>query len=264
MTSQHFDYNLDASGIATLTLTRPDTLNSLTFEVYADLVKLTGEIASDREVRVLVLAGEGRGFCSGGNIQDIMGPLLAKDMEGVLDFTRMTCAVIRNMRRMPQPIIAAVHGTAAGAGAVLALASDLRIVGEGVKFHFLFSKVGLTGADMGTSWLLPRIIGHGRAMEALLFGDPITSEQALAWGLANKIVPKGNVLEEALSWAARLASGPREAQETTKTALHAEAEMSFGAALEYETALQAAMLKTVDHREFYDSAIEKRDPNWRS
>jgi enoyl-CoA hydratase/carnithine racemase len=263
MSWERFRLEVDEVGVATLTLSRPDTLNSLTFEVYADLARLTNELIGDRDVKALVLAGEGRGFCSGGNIDEIMGPLLERDMEGALQFTRMTCEVVRNVRRMPQPVVAAVHGTAAGAGAVLALASDLRVVGDGVKFHFLFTKVGLTGADMGTAWLLPRVIGHGRAMQALLFGDAIPSDRALDWGLANAVVPRDEVLATARSWARRLATGPQEAIRTTKQAIHAEAEMSLEAALEYEQTLQAALLSTADHREFYEAHHEDRDPRWR-
>ena len=263
MSWEHFRFEVDDAGVATLTLTRPDTLNSLTFEVYADLATLTNELIGRRDVKALVVAGEGRGFCSGGNIDDIMGPLLERDVEGTLDFTRMTCEVVRNFRRMPQPVIAAVHGTAAGAGAVLALASDLRIVGDGVKFHFLFTKVALAGADMGTAWMLPRVIGHGRAMQALLFGDPISSDQALAWGLANAVVPKDEVGETARAWAERLARGPQEALRSTKLAVHAEAEMGLEAALEYETTLQAAILRTKDHREFFDAHHEDREPRYR-
>lgn len=263
MSWEHFRFEVDADGVATLTFTRADSLNSLTFEVYADLAKLTNELIGRRDVKVLILSGEGRGFCSGGNREEIMGPLLQRDMEGTLDFTRMTCEVVRNLRRMPQPVIAAIHGTAAGAGAVLSLTSDLRIVGEGVKHHFLFTKVALTGADMGTAWMLPRVIGHGRAMQALYFGDPITSDQALAWGLANAVVPKDEVLATAQAWAKRLATGPQEAIRTTKQAVHAEAEMSLEAALEYETTLQAAMLRTQDHREFYEAHEQQREPSWR-
>lgn len=265
MTWSHFDYSVDDDGVALLELARPQTLNSLTFEVYEDLVRLTDGLRSGAErdrVRVLVLTGRGRGFCSGGNIDEIIGPLLERSTEEVLAFTRMTCAVIRNMRAMPQPIVAAVNGTTAGAGAVLALASDLRVVAEGTKIHFLFTKVGLTGADMGAAWLLPRVIGHGRASEVLLFGDPITSAQALAWGLANRVAPPESVLSEAMSWATRLARGPQEALRATKRAMAVEAEMSLDAALEHETAMQALMLRTADHREFYDASKAGREPRW--
>ncbi len=252
-----------ADGVGTLTLDRPDRLNALTLDVYADLVKLTGSLPALADVRVVVVTGRGRGFCSGGDIEDIMGPLLESDTERVLEFTRMTCDVVRQIRRAPQVVIAAVNGTAAGAGAVIALASDLRVVAEGARFHFLFTKVGLTGADMGSAWMLPRVIGEGRAMEALLFGEPITSDQALAWGLANRVVPKEQVLDAAQEWARTLASGPQEALRLTKRSLHAEASMSLDAALDFEALAQATQLRAADHREFFDSHAEKRPPRWR-
>jgi len=261
---KHFDLATDR-GVATLTFDRPDRLNALTFDVYADLVKLTAWLATPEgsDVRVLVLTGRGRGFCSGGDIEGIMGPLLEGDLESTLAFTRMTCEVIRNMKRAPQPIVAAVNGTAAGAGAVMALASDIRIVAQGAKLHFLFTKVGLTGADMGAAWMLPRVIGEGRAMEALLLGDAITSEQALAWGLANRVVEKERVLEEAHAWARRLADGPQEALRMTKRALVAESSMSLDAALDFEANAQAALLRSADHREFFEAHHANRPPRWR-
>jgi enoyl-CoA hydratase/carnithine racemase len=261
MTWNHFDYSVDA-GVARVTFNRPDRLNSLTFDVYADLVRLTSALPHDAGVRVLVLTGSGRGFCSGGDVKDIMGPLLQSSTEQVLSFTRMTCEVVRNLRRMPQVVIASVNGTAAGAGAVLALASDLRICARGAKFFFLFTKVGLTGADMGAAWMLPRIIGDGRAMEALLFGEPISSEQAHAWGLANQVVEPAALDEATLAWARHLAQGPQEALRMTKAALRAEAEMSLEAALEYESSAQALLLRGHDHREWHDAYQSKRSPQW--
>jgi enoyl-CoA hydratase/carnithine racemase len=165
----------------------------------------------------------------------------------------MTCDLVRNMRRMPQPIIAAVNGVAAGAGAVIALASDLRIVAEGASFHFLFTKVALTGADMGTAWLLPRVIGEGRAKEVLLFGEGISARQALDWGLASRVVPEAQVMEAALGWARTLADAPQEAIRLTKRAIHAEAEISLAAALELEASAQATLLRSTDHHAFLDS-----------
>ena len=264
MSWTHFGWE-EEGGVGTLTFDRPDRLNALTFDVYRDLVSLFAWLATPEgsRVKAVVLTGRGRGFCTGGDIEGIMGPLLAGDLEFTLEFTRMTCEVIRNMRRAPQPIVAAVNGTTAGAGAVIALASDLRLVAEGVKIHFLFTKVGLTGADMGAAWMLPRVIGEGRAMEILLTGDPITSDQALAWGLANRVLPADRVLAEATAWARRLADGPQEAIRLTKRAIHAEASMSFDAALDFEAHAQAALLRSADHREFFDSHAEKRPPRWR-
>ena len=252
MSSFAFAWDIN-EGVGVLTLDRPDRLNALTFDVYADLVKLTGELENSRDVKSVVITGRGRGFCSGGDRRDIMGPLLAGDMEKTLAFTRMTCDLVRNMRKMPQPIIAAINGVAAGAGAVIALASDLRVVAEGASFHFLFTKVALTGADMGTAWMLPRVIGEGRAKEVLLFGEGVSPAQALDWGLANRVVPEAHVMETAMDWARKLAEGPQEAIRLTKRAIHAEAEMSFSAALELEASAQATLLRSTDHRAFLDS-----------
>lgn len=265
MTWKHFGWT-EEGGVGTLAFDRPDRLNALTFDVYRDLVSLFAWLATPEgsRVKAVVITGKGRGFCTGGDIEGIMGPLLQGDLEFTLDFTKMTCEVIRNMRRAPQPVLAAVHGTTAGAGAVIALASDLRVIGEGVKVHFLFTKVGLTGADMGAAWMLPRVIGEGRAMEVLLFGDPITSDQALAWGFANRVVPQDRVLEVTQEWAQRLAEGPQEAIRLTKRALHAEASMNLEAALDFEAHAQAVLLRSADHREFFDAHAEKRPPRWRS
>jgi enoyl-CoA hydratase/carnithine racemase len=261
MTWESFDHSVE-DGVARITFNRPHTLNSITFDVYADLVKLTGELAANPHVRVLILGGAGKGFCSGGDVNEIIGPLLQRSQEDVLAFTRMTCQVVKNLRRMPQPVIAAVNGTAAGAGAVLALACDLRICSRTAKFYFLFTKVGLTGADMGTAWLLPRLIGEGRAFEALMFGEPITADQALAWGLANRVVDGDSLDEAAMAWARHLARGPQEALKMTKAAIRAEADMSFESAMEMESVAQAVLLRCRDHREFFDAFVQKRPPQW--
>lgn len=261
MSYEHFAV-AEADGVLTVTLDRPDKLNSLTFDVYRDLVRLTADVATRGDVRALVLTGRGKGFCSGGDVEDIIGRLFERSMEEVLDFTRMTCAVVRNLRRMPQPVIAAINGTAAGAGAVLALASDLRVMVEKARIHFLFTKVGLTGADMGTAWLLPRVIGEARAKEVLYFGDGIDAEKALSWGLVHRVVAADELDSCVRDWTGRLTAGAREALHVTKQAMHAEAEMSFEAALELETVAQAALLKGRDHREFYEAFREKRDPRF--
>ncbi|MGK0205831.1 MAG: enoyl-CoA hydratase/carnithine racemase, partial [Planctomycetota bacterium] len=163
MTKYDFHFETDDDGVATLTLDRPATLNSLTFEIYGQLEKLFVDLRTDKSVKAIVLTGKGKGFCSGGNVEEIIGPLFEKDLNGTLEFTRMTGAVVRNMLRLEKPIIAAINGVAAGAGSVLALASDMRVMSEKAKFAFLFTKVGLTGADMGAAWLLPKIVGTGRA-----------------------------------------------------------------------------------------------------
>jgi len=184
---EHFDYG-EHDGVATLTFSRPERLNSLTFEVYADIRDLTDSLRRRQDIRVLVLRGRGRGFCSGGDVDEIIGELLKKGTRDVYEFAQVTGACVRNLREMPQPVIAAVNGVAAGAGAVLAAAADIRLLAESASFRFLFTSVGLSGGDMGICWLLPRIVGLGRATEALLLGGKITSQEALAWGLASRVV----------------------------------------------------------------------------
>lgn len=262
MNAQQYRLELDADGVGVLTLDRPETLNSLTFELYGRLEKLFVDLETDARVKALVLTGEGRGFCSGGNVEDIIGKLFERDTAGTLAFTRMTGAVVRNMRRLGKPIVAAVNGIAAGAGAVLALASDLRIVGEKASFAFLFSKVGLTGADMGAAWLLPQVIGFGRASEVLLLGDKIDAQEAWRIGLANRVVPQERVLEEATAIARRLAKGPTAAHAMTKRMLVNEHGMDLESAIEQEAQAQALLLRMRDHREFYDAWMGKREPRF--
>ena len=197
-----------ADRVATITLDRPDKLNALTFDVYADLRDLLTELPHRDDVEAVVITGAGKGFCSGGDVDEIIGRLLEMDARDLLEFTRMTGAVVRAMRECPIPIVAAVNGTAAGAGAVIALAADLRVVADTARFHFLFTKVGLAGGDMGAAYLLPRIVGAGRATEILLFGDPVDAATAERIGLANRVVPVDQVVIVAGEIAARLAAGP--------------------------------------------------------
>jgi len=262
MTTQQYRLEVDADKVGVLTLDRPQTLNSLTFELYAQLEKLFVDLETDARVKSLVLTGAGRGFCSGGNVEEIIGKLFERDAAGTLEFTRMTGAVVRNMRRLTKPIVAAIHGIAAGAGAVLALASDIRVVGEKASFAFLFSKVGLTGADMGAAWLLPQVVGMGRATEILLLGDKIDAQEAHRIGLANKVVPQERVVEEAVAIARRLATGPTAAHAMTKRLLVNEAGMDLDSAIEQEAQAQALLLRMKDHREFYDAWREKREPRF--
>src|SRR6476659_10172511 len=210
-----FRYEVD-EGVATVTFDRPEVLNALTFEVYAQFRDLLEALRYDDAVKVLVLTGAGRGFCSGGDVHAIIGELLKRDMRAHLDFTRMTGAVVANMRLLDKPIIAALNGTTAGAGAVIALASDLRVASERARIAFLFSKVGLTGADMGAAYLLPRVIGQGRALELLLFGDSLDALTAERYGLVNRVVPHDQLLPAAYEWARRLALGPSLALSMTK------------------------------------------------
>ncbi|MDO8349416.1 MAG: enoyl-CoA hydratase family protein [Planctomycetota bacterium] len=260
----HYDFRFERSGdgVAVLTFDRPDTLNSLTFAVYGQLERLFRELDDDESVKVVVLTGHGRGFCSGGSVEEIIGPLLESELDDVLAFTRMTGAVVRNMLRLGKPIVAAVNGVAAGAGAVLALASDFRVVADTAKFAFLFTRVGLTGADMGAAWLLPKIVGTGRAMEILMLGDKITADEALRIGLANRVVRADDVLAEALALARRLAAGPGLALAMTKKMVWNEWPMDLESAIEQEAQAQALLLRAHDHREFYNAWMEKREPRF--
>ena len=258
-----FGFELDARGCATLTLRRPDRLNALTFDVYRDLRDVLGSLASRDDVRCLVLRGEGKGFCSGGDVHEIIGELVKQDPRFHLEFTRMTCAVIRNMRELPIPIVAAVHGTAAGAGAVIALAADFRVMKKGAKFHFLFTKVGLTGADMGSAYLLPRIVGLGRATEILMFGDAIEAERAVEIGLANRASDEADFESDVAAIVDRLCEGPTFAYANTKIALTRELDMELGGALEFDAMTQALLMSGEDHREFYEAFRDKREAQWK-
>jgi enoyl-CoA hydratase/carnithine racemase len=251
-----------AAGVATVTLDRPERLNALTFEVYADLRDFFQELPDRREVRAVVVTGRGRAFCSGGDVHEIIGPLIESDAEAHLEFTRMTGAVVHAMRDCPQPIVAAVNGTAAGAGAVIALAADLRVVARSAKFAFLFTKVGLAGADMGAAYLLPRVVGLGRASELLLLGDAIDAETADRYGLVTRLVDDASVLDEASALAGRLASGPGLAYAETKRLLSRELDLDLTSAIELEAKAQALLMATRDYREFHSAFTENREPKW--
>ena len=258
---KHFGFEA-ADGVGTITFDRPDKLNALTFEVYADLRDLLGEIEHREDVRVLVLTGTGRGFCSGGDVDEIIAPLLEMDARGLLEFTRMTGAVVERIRRLPIPVIAAVNGVAAGAGAVIALAADLRILAESASFSFLFTRVGLAGADMGSAYLLPRVVGLGRATELLLLGEGVDAERAVAIGLATKVVADADLSEYAGDLAKGLASGPALAYGATKVLIGRELDMDLGSAIELEAFTQALLMTTEDHAEFYRAFTGKRPPQW--
>ncbi|MBL8730289.1 MAG: enoyl-CoA hydratase family protein [Planctomycetes bacterium] len=262
MSQYDFRFERGSDGVAVLTFDRPETLNSLTFDIYGQLERLFLELEEDEAVKAIVLTGHGRGFCSGGSVEDIIGPLLETELDGTLTFTRMTGAVVRNMLRLGKPIVAAVNGIAAGAGAVLALASDIRVLSQSAKFAFLFTKVGLTGADMGAAWLLPKVIGTGRAMELLLLGDKVAADECLRIGLANRVVPDDQVLAESLALARRLAAGPGLALAMTKKMVWNEWPMDLEAAIEQEAQAQALLLRAHDHREFYNAWMERRDPRF--
>jgi enoyl-CoA hydratase/carnithine racemase len=259
---EHFDFSVDA-GVARITLNRPERLNPLTFESYADLRDLFAQLPLRGDTRAVVITGEGRAFSSGGDVEEIIGELQKMRPAQLLEFTRMTGQMIRAVRDCPIPVVAAINGIAAGAGSVLALASDFRILSEKGSFAFLFTRVGLSGADMGAAYLLPRIVGFGRATELLMLGDRIDAQQALTIGLASAVVAPDELLERAGALAQRLADGPALAIATTKTLLSRELDMDLAGAIEFEAANQALLMLSDDHREFYASWTEKRSPNWK-
>jgi len=259
MSFRSFVYEVD-DGIATVRLNDPDRLNALTFETYAELERLTRELAADDAVQVLLLTGNGRGFCSGGSVHEIIGKLLEMKGEDLYRFTRMTCDVVKNMRKLNKPIVAAVNGIAAGAGAMLALASDLRIVSERATFAFLFTRVGLAGADMGALYLLPKIVGQGKALELVYLGDAIDAHEAHRIGLANRVVAPEQLMQEAYKLARRLRQGPLYALGVTKELLRMEAEVDLETALEMEAMAQARCMEMPDFLEGYRAFVEKRAP----
>ena len=243
----------EADGIATITLDRPDRLNALTFEVYAELRDLLLALKAHEPVKAVIITGEGRGFCSGGDVEAIIGRLLDQDMPQLLAFTRMTGALIAAIRGLPRPVVAAINGVAAGAGAVIALAADFRLAVPQASLAFLFTKVGLAGADMGAAYLLPRVVGLARATEMLMLGDRISAEDAHRVGLVNRIVDPASLMDEARALAARLASGPAFALGMTKTLLNHELDLDFGAAIEAEAQGQAICMQTPAFREAYEA-----------
>jgi enoyl-CoA hydratase/carnithine racemase len=263
LTSQwkHFRFSV-AEGVATVTLDRPDKLNALTFEAYADLRDLLAELPQRGDVRVLVVRGSGRAFCSGGDVNEIIGATLSMAPDELLAFTRMTGEVIRLMRECPVPIIAAVHGMAAGAGAVIALAADFRVCTPAARFAFLFTNVGLSGADMGAAYLLPRLVGLGHATRLLMLGDTVDADEALRIGLVSSLVPADDFDQAVDGLARRLASGPAQAYAQTKALLTREQDMSLSAALELEAMTQALLMKGQDYAEFHAAFTAKREPRW--
>jgi enoyl-CoA hydratase/carnithine racemase len=257
------NFDLDISdGVATVRLSRPDKLNALTFDTYADLRDLLGELPHRGDVRVLVVTGSGRAFCSGGDVDEIIGALQEMGARELLEFTRMTGAVTRALRECPLPVIAAVNGVAAGAGAVVALACDFRLVASSASFAFLFTRVGLAGADMGSAYLLPRLVGLGRATELLMLGDRIDASRALAIGLATDVIDDAKLPEATAELARRLADGPALAYSTTKLLLTRGLDVDLGSAIEMEATAQALLMKSQDHREFYAAWRDGRRPEW--
>jgi enoyl-CoA hydratase/carnithine racemase len=259
---EHFDFSV-ADGVARITLSRPEKLNPLTFESYADLRDLFTELPLRGDARCVVITGQGRGFCSGGDVEEIIGQLRKMKAAELLEFTRTTGLMIKAVRDCPLPVIAAVNGIAAGAGSVLALAADFRLLADTAAFAFLFTHVGLSGADMGAAYLLPRIIGMGRATELLLLGDKVGAQRALEIGLATEVVAPEQLLERAEALARRLADGPALAYATTKTLISREMDMDLASAIELEASTQALLMLAEDHGEFYRAWTENRPPEWK-
>ena len=258
---EHFEFS-KADGVATITLNRPEKLNALTFEVYADLRDLLAELPHMDDVRVLVITGKGRGFCSGGDVHEIIGELLKMDARSLLDFTRMTGAVVQRMRECPLPIIASVNGIAAGAGSVIALAADFRLMARSASLQFLFTRVGLAGADMGSAYLLPRYVGLAKATELLILGDGLSADEADELGLVYKVVDFANLEAATNELATRLAEGPALAYASTKMLLSRELDMDLAGSIELEAMTQALLMTSDDHAEFYRAFNEGRKPDW--
>ncbi len=259
----HFLWHCDGK-VATITLNRPERKNPLTFESYAELRDLFGQLRYASDVETVVVTGAGGNFCSGGDVHEIIGPLVrlqeADDMQGLLDFTRMTGDLVKAMRHCPQPIIAAIDGVCTGAGAIIAMASDMRIGTPRSKTAFLFVRVGLAGADMGACAILPRIIGHGRASELLYTGRVMTAEEADRWGFFNRVVEPEAVLAESQALARELAAGPTFAHGITKTCLHQEWAMDIDSAIEAEAQAQAICMQTKDYGRAYRAFVAKQKP----
>jgi enoyl-CoA hydratase/carnithine racemase len=247
-------------GVATVTLNRPERKNPLTFESYRELTDLFRACAFDDEVKVVVITGAGGNFSSGGDVFEIIGPLVKMDTKGLTAFTRMTGDLVKAMRACPQPIVAAVDGVCAGAGAILAMASDLRLGTARSRVAFLFVRVGLSGADMGACAMLPRLVGHGRASELLLTGRALSGEEAERWGFYNRLVAPEAVLDEALALARALADGPTAAHAATKRCLHDEWDMPLDAAIDHEAEVQARLMRGEDFARAYEAFVAKRSP----
>jgi enoyl-CoA hydratase/carnithine racemase len=259
---QHFRFEV-ADGVATLTLNRPEKMNPLTFESYADLRDLLHELPHRGDTKVLVIRGEGKGFCGGGDVNEIIGELLMMDAHDLMGFTKMTGDVIKAMRECPVPIISGIQGIAAGAGSVVALASDFRVVSRSGRFAFLFTKVGLSGGDMGAAYLLPRVVGAGRATALLMLGDTIDAATADRYGLVSELVEDDELDEAVRRLARRIADGPTLAYAQTKSLITRELDMPLGAAVELDAMTQALLMTTEDHAEFHAAFNDKRPPQWK-
>jgi enoyl-CoA hydratase/carnithine racemase len=252
----------ESGPVATITLDRPDTLNSLTFEVYRELTALFRSLSDQPQLRAVVITGAGRAFCTGGDVKDIIGDLLHRDAAGLLSFTRLTCDLVRAMRALPLPIVASLNGTVAGAGAAIALACDLRVAADSARIAFLFVKVGLAGADMGAAHLLPRLIGLGRATELLMTGDFVDAAEALRIGLYNRVVPRAELEAATAAVVDRLVRGPRGGIAATKRALEREMTLDLETALDEEARIQAELMTGPDFHEGFAAFSAKRPPRF--
>jgi enoyl-CoA hydratase/carnithine racemase len=258
--ANHFDWQCDTLGVGVVTLNRPERKNPLTFASYAELRDLFISLRHANDVRVIVMQGAGGNFCSGGDVHDIIAPLTRMTMPELLSFTRMTGELVKAMRLCPQPIVAAIDGVCAGAGAMLALASDLRLGTPLARVSYLFSRVGLAGADMGACSLLPRVIGQGRASELLFSGRAMSADEGFAWGFFNHLYEPGELAPAALQMANALAEGPTFAHGMTKNMIHQEWNMSLDQAIEAEAQAQAICMQTQDFHRAYRAFAAKQHP----
>jgi enoyl-CoA hydratase/carnithine racemase len=258
-----FRLDIDGDGVAVLTLSDPATLNALTFESYRELGEVARSLATDERVRALVLTGEGSAFCSGGNVHTIVGALARAGADELRAFNRLTGESVRALRALPKPVIAAVNGVAVGGGAALALAADVRLAAPDARFGFVFARLGLSAADMGVSWLLPRVVGLGRATQLLLTGELVDADKAERWGLVTEVVGHGRVVERARAMAAALAAGPVVAHAETKRIVDEVAALDFDGALAREVEAQTRCMLTEDFREAARAFAEKRPPRFR-
>lgn len=258
---QSFEFHV-GDGIGQIVLSRPESYNALTFDVYRELTQLFADLEKEREIRVIVISGRGKAFCSGGDVREIIGPLLNQDDEKLLEFTRMTCDLIWNMRSLSKPVISCLNGITAGAGAMIAIASDFRIAADNAKIGFVFVRVGLSGADMGACYLLPKLIGLAHATELLMTGKFITADEAFRIGLYNRVVPLDQLSDVTMELAAVLAGGPANGIAVTKQQLNAEFLRDFREALDAEALVQARCMKHPDFREGFQAFMEKREPKF--
>lgn len=258
-----FLYETDAAtGVVTITLNRPERLNALTFEVYRELAATFRALDTEPGVRAVIITGKGRAFCTGGDVEDIIGALLGRPIDQLLAFTKITCELILSIRECRRPVIAALNGTVAGAGAVIAAASDFRVASTTAKIAFLFTKVGLTGADMGAGWLLPRLVGEAHARRILMLGDFVSPQEALSIGLYTSVHEPADAAAAAKALAERLAKGPSFALGVTKQALNREAALDLRTALDNEAELQAICMQSSNFAEAHKAFTEKREPRF--